>query len=299
MNLQEWSLLLFLSVIWGGSFFFTSIALKELPPFTLVLLRVGIAALALHLVLRLRGIKFPLGAPALAAFAGMGLLNNAIPFSLIVYGQTEIASGLASILNATTPVFTVLAAHWLTRDEKLTPAKILGVALGFAGAAVMLGVELLGGLGTQALAQIAVLAAALSYAFGGLFGRRFKAMGIDPVIAATGQVTASTLIIAPLALLVDKPWTLAMPSAPVWAAVLAFALVSTALAYIIVFRLIASAGPTNTWLVTFLIPVSAIWLGWAFLGETLLTRHFLGMALIGAGLAAIDGRALRLFRRSG
>ncbi len=297
MTPREWGLLIILSMLWGGSYLFAGVALKELPPFTIVLLRVGIAALALHLWLRARGVEFPVNGEALAAFAVMGLLNNAIPFSLIVWGQTQIASGLASILIATTPVFTVIVAHVLTSDEKITPSKLAGVTAGFAGAAVLIGADLLNGLDGPALAQLAILAAALSYGFSGVYGRRFKAMGIAPAAAAAGQVTASTLIIAPLALLVDQPWTLGMPGLNVWLAVLAFAILSTALAYIIVFRLIASAGATNTWLVTFLIPVSAILLGWLFLNEALLPRHFAGMAMIALGLLLIDGRMAARFTR--
>ena len=294
MGGREWAMLLALAVLWGGSFFFNAVALRELPSFTLVWMRVAVAAATLLLALRLLGERVPAEGRIWAAFFGMGLLNNVVPFVLIVWGQHHIASGLASILNATTPLFTVLAAHLLTPDEKLTPLKAAGVAVGLAGAVFMVGPDALGGLGTGVTAQLACLAGALSYAFAGIFGRQFRRMGVPPMATAAGQVCASTVLLLPLMLLVDRPWTLAMPHAITWAAVLGVGLLSTALAYVLYFRILAVAGATNLLLVTFLIPVSAILLGALMLDETLLLRHFGGMALIGAGLACIDGRLPRL-----
>jgi drug/metabolite transporter (DMT)-like permease len=290
-------MLLALSLVWGGSFFFVGVVVKELPPLTVVALRVGLAALALHLVLRVLRIRFPAEPRVWAAFLGMGLLNNAIPFTLIAWGQTHIASGLASILNATTPLFTVLVAHGLTRDERLTGGRFAGVMVGLAGVAVMIGGAALQSFGVGVLAQIAVLGAAVSYAFAGVFGRRFKTLGVPPLSVAAGQVTASSLMLLPVALLVDRPWTLAMPSAAAIAALIGLAFVSTAFAYILFFRLLSSAGATNVSLVTFLIPVSAVLLGIVFLGERLAPKHVLGMALIGLGLALIDGRVIAALRR--
>jgi drug/metabolite transporter (DMT)-like permease len=292
MTAAEWTLLVVLSVLWGGSFFFTSVALKDLPPFTIVLLRVGGAALTLNLMLRLMGLRLPRGREVWLAFLGIGILNNVIPFSLIVWGQSHIPSGLAAILNATTPLSTVVVAHLFTRDEKMTGNRLAGVLIGLAGVAVMIGPEALKGIGTNVLAQLAGLAAALSYAFAGVYGRRFKRLGVAPLVTAAGQVTVSTLILLPLALIVDQPWTLPMPGLPTWGAVAGIATLSTALAYVIYFRVLATAGATNLLLVTFLIPVSAIVLGSAVPGERLEPQHFAGMALIGAGLAAIDGRLL-------
>ncbi len=294
MGGREWVMLLALAVLWGGSFFFNGVAVRELPSFTLVWLRVAVAAATLLLVLRLLGQRMPMAGRVWAALFGMGLLNNAVPFSLFVWGQHHIASGLASILNATTPLFTVLVAHLLTSDERLTPLKAAGVTVGFAGAVAMIGTDALGGLGAGLAAQLACLAAALSYAFAGIFGRRFKRMGVAPMATAAGQVSASTVLLLPIMLLVDRPWTLAAPGAATWGAVLGVGLLSTALAYVLYFRILAAAGATNLLLVTFLIPVSAILLGVLVLGETLLPRHFLAMALIGVGLACIDGRLPRL-----
>jgi drug/metabolite transporter (DMT)-like permease len=232
-----------------------------------------------------------------AAIFGMGLLNNVLPFVLIVWGQHRIASGLASILNATTPLFTVLVAHLLTAGEKLTSLKAAGVVVGFAGAAVMNGPDALKGVETSVAAQLACLAAALSYAFAGIFGRRFQRMGVAPLVTAAGQVSASALMLLPIMLLADRPWELAVRHASTWGAVLGLGLISTALAYVLYFRILAAAGATNLLLVTFLIPVSAVLLGALVLGETLLPRHFLGMALIGLGLAFIDRRLPRLLLR--
>ena len=293
MNPTEWSLLLLLSVIWGGSFFFTGVAVKELPPFTIVAARVGLAALALLIGLRLAGISMPRAPEIWLAFFGMGLLNNMIPFSLIVWGQGTIASGLASILNATTPLFGVVVAHLLTRDEKMTGGRLAGTIIGFAGVALMIGPSALSGIGSHCVAELAILGAALSYSFAGVYGRRFKAMGINPIVTATGQISASAMLMIPLALVIEQPWTLAAPGLPTMAALVAIALISTALAYILFFRILASAGATNIMLVTFLIPVSAILLGWLFLDEVLAPQHFIGMATIVAGLVLIDGRLPR------
>nr|WP_313612795.1 EamA family transporter [Agrobacterium sp.] len=293
MNATEWAMLIALSILWGGSFFFIGVAVKELPPFTIVTLRVGLAAVALLIVCRVMGLKLPREGRIWRAFFAMGILNNIIPFCLIVWGQTHIASGVASILNATTPLFTVLVAHFLTIDEKLSPNKLAGVLIGFVGVATMIGPSALGGSGSNLWGQLAILGAATSYAFAGIFGRRFKTMGVAPLMTATGQISSSTLMLIPVALLIDQPWTLAMPSTSTWAALLGIALLSTALAYLLFFRILSSAGATNLALVTFLIPVSAILLGSVVLGEQLEMKHFAGMAMIAAGLIAIDGRLLR------
>jgi len=297
MTALEWGMLLALSLLWGGSFFFNGVALRELPPITIVALRVGLAAAVLHVVVLGMGQRMPGGRRVWIAFFIMGLLNNAIPITLIGWGQTQIASGLASILNATTPLFGVVVAHALTRDERMTGNRLAGVIVGFLGVVVMIGPAALEGFGVAVVAQVAVLVAALSYAFAGVYARRFRALGVTPIATATGQVTASTAMMAPLALMVERPWALAMPSAGVVAAVLALAVLSTVVGYILYFRILASAGATNSLLVTFLIPASAILLGSLFLGERLAPRHFAGLSLIGLGLAAIDGRLLTLARR--
>lgn len=283
-------MLLGLSLLWGGSYFFTGVAVRELPTFTVVVGRVAIAAVILLTILRVSGTPIRWSRELWLMFAGMGFLNNVVPFSLIVWGQSHVASGVAAIFNATTPLFTVFVAHFLTADEKLTAGRILGILIGIAGVAVLVGVDTVQGLGVTIWAPAAFLAAALSYAFAGVFGRRFRALGITPIETAAGQVTMSSVMLIPIMLVVDRPWTLAMPSVATLAALFGLAALSTALAYILYFRILATAGATDLLLVTMLLPVSAIVLGTAFLGEVFETKHFAGMVLIGLGLAAIDGR---------
>jgi drug/metabolite transporter (DMT)-like permease len=296
MRATDWLLLFLLGMLWGGSFFFAAVALAELPPFTIVLSRVGIAAIVLWSLLPLLRQRMPRDAVSWRAFLVMGALNNAVPFSLIVWGQSHIASGLAAILNAMTPLFTVALAHVLTADERMTAGKVAGVIFGLVGVTVVVGPDALGGLGTGVLSELAVLGAALCYAAAGLYGRRFRRMGLPPLVTATGQVTAAAAMLLLPSLLLDRPWLLPPPSLATWGALLGSALFCTALGYVVYFRLLASAGATNLLLVTFLIPVSAILLGALVLGEQLAARHFLGMAAIALGLAAIDGRMLARLR---
>ncbi|MGY5807109.1 DMT family transporter [Rhizobium sp. LEGMi198b] len=298
MGAAEWAMLFGLSILWGGSFLFNGILVHELPLFTIVAARVALAAIALHVIVRMTGQVMPRDRQAWAAFFGMGVLNNAIPFLLIVWGQTHIASGLASILNATTPLFAVIVAHFLTTDEKMTGNRLIGVVVGFAGVALMVGPSVLSSLGSNVLAQLSVLGAAFSYSLAGIYGRRFRRMGLAPIIPAAGQVTASTILLLPFALFVDHPWALGMPSAETWMALAGLAILSTAIAYVLFFRILATAGATNLMLVTFLIPVSAILLGALILGEQLQPKHFIGMAMIAAGLAAIDGRLFAFTRKN-
>ena len=293
MGVLQWMLLVLLSLLWGGSFFFIGVAVRELPPLSIVAGRVLLAAGVLWLVVLLTRQAFPWRGEVLRAFVVMGFLNNLLPFTLIVWGQTHIAGGLASILNATTPLFTVLIAHVATQDERLNLNKALGMLMGFLGVVVLMGWELLARGGDHVMAELAVICAALSYAVAGIYGRRFAAMGLAPITTATGQLTASALLLLPLALFWDRPWTLSVPTVPVWLALSALAILSTSLAYILYFRILKTAGATNLLLVTFLIPVSAVSLGVFFLDESLAAQHMVGMALIGAGLLILDGRWVR------
>ena len=296
MSAIQWIMLLTLSLVWGGSYFFVGVAVGDLPPLTIVLCRVGFASIALLIFLACTGQSMPTDRRVWVAFFIMGLLNNAIPFSLIVWGQTHVSAGQASILNATTPIFTVITAHLFTRDEKMKPRHLLGIALGFAGVAVLMGGAFLEALTNSLLAQMALLAAAVSYAFSAVFGRRFRTLGIPPMQIATGQVTAAALLLLPLVVLIDRPLQLAPPGLPSLLAVLGLALISTAFAYVLYFRILASAGATNLSLVTMLVPPTAICLGILFLDEVLAPHHLAGLALITAGLLVIDGR-LAAFRR--
>ncbi|MFG5380607.1 DMT family transporter [Yoonia sp. R2-816] len=294
MSFVDWGLLGFLSILWGGTFFFTSIAVGELPPLTVVFLRVSIAALALFIYLGMRGIKLPGNTQVWQAFLTMGFLNNVIPFSLFFWAQTTIPGGLASIANAATPVFSIAVAHVMLADEKFTVNKFFGVVLALIGVGFLFGEEVSSGTSIATLGLVACLTAALCQGFSVVYGRRFNALGLSSSVTALGQLVGTTIIMLPVILLVDHPWTLRMPSTAAVGSIIGMALFSTALAYMIFFRLLATAGAVNASLVTLLIPVSAILLGTGFLGEVLATTHFVGLALISCGLLVIDGRMFRL-----
>jgi drug/metabolite transporter (DMT)-like permease len=291
MNAKGWGLLLLLALLWGSSFFFYKILVAVLPPVTVVLGRVGIAAVAMNLWLLATGQRVPLSNGRWLGFLLLGFLNNVLPFILIAWGETRITSGMASILNATTPIFMVAVAHWATHDEKLSWAKTVGIALGVAGVIVLVGPQAFAG-GSYVWGELAVVGASCVYAFGGVYSRRFK--DLAPLVAATGQVTGGAAILVPLSLVIDHPWNLPVPDTGIWASLLAIALINTALAYFVYYRMLASVGVTYISLVTFLIPVIALLLGAVFLGEGVTAQALAGMAVIAAGLAAIDGRMLGL-----
>jgi drug/metabolite transporter (DMT)-like permease len=293
----EWTLLLTLGLLWGGSYFYIGVAIKVLPPFSIVAFRVLLGGALLWVVVKAGGGRMPRDWRSWRAFFVIALLNSVIPFSLISWAQSHVASGLAAILNATTPLFAVVFAHYLTGDERMTPARATGVAIGFAGAVVMIGPDALHGASGDLIAEMALLLASVFYALSPIYGRRFAKAGLSPMVTAAGQFLSATLIMVPLALVIDRPWTLPVPGPSVWLALIALAAISTTLAYMIFYRILATAGAVNLVLVTFLVPVSAILLGALFLGEHLEPGHFAGMALIGLGLAAIDGRPLRWFGR--
>jgi drug/metabolite transporter (DMT)-like permease len=289
MAKQDWFFLWILSLLWGGSFVFVELALRGLPTLSVVWLRVAGAAVLLAFWLRLSGVSMPRGKGVWRALLIMGLLNNVVPFTLFVLAQGRIEGALAAIVNATTPLWTVLLAHAFTADERLTLPKSAGVALGFSGVIVMTGVNGTG----EGWAILGCLAAALSYGLAGVWGRRFRPLGLVPPQVAFGQVLSSSLILAPVWLITDRPWAMGFPGAGPLLAVAGLAALSTALAYLIYFRLLGRVGATMLSLVTFLIPVSAVALGVVLLGEHLEARHMAGFGLICLGLLAIDGRVLR------
>lgn len=294
MGAVEWLMLIVLSIIWGGSFFFNEIALSELPVMTLVTGRLVLGGLALNVITYVSGRRLPRSLKTWGAFLLMGVLNNLIPIGLIVWGQTKIAGGLASILNATTPLFTVILAHFLTRDEQITFGKLLGIVIGLLGVTVMIGPEVFKGFDLNVLAELAVIGAAVSYALAGIFGRRFKEL--SPFVTATGQVSASAVVLLLIALFSHDSLFTVVPSPTAIGAVAALGLVCTAAAYMLYFRILASSGATNVLLVTLLIPVSALLLGTTILGEKIAPQDLAGMALIALGLGAIDGRILSFVR---
>jgi drug/metabolite transporter (DMT)-like permease len=293
IDARDWVLLGVLSVLWGGSFFFNGLALRGFPPLTLVLLRVSMAALILLPLLRLYRIEFPAGVSGWAPFVAVALFNNVLPFSLIVLGQTFITSGLASILNATTPLFTVIVMA-ASGEERLSPQRVAGVTIGLVGVIILRGgfdLDLAG----QGTGVALCLAAALSYGVAALLARRYLTKS-PPLATATFQLMASSAIMAVIAGIVDRPWRLPLPSAATWLAVIGLAALSTALAYIVFFQILRRSGATNVMLVTLLIPLTAILLGALVLGETISLREITGAMVIGSALLVIDGRVLRLAR---
>jgi drug/metabolite transporter (DMT)-like permease len=294
MEVRDWSLLVLLSILWGGSFVFAGIAVKELPPLTIVLVRVALAALILLPVAWAMGVKLPTSIAGWWPFLVMGVLNNVIPFSLIVSVQQWITSGLASVLNATTPLFTVLVMA-AAGQEALIARRVAGVLIGVAGVAALRGQAGLGAEPLQLAGMALCLAACLSYGLAGLWGR-LKLLGAPPLTSATCQLVSSSLIMAVVAGVIERPWTPTPPSLPTWLALIGFAALSTALAYIVFFQILVRSGATNVMLVTLLIPVSAITLGVLVLGEPVRGHEILGALVIAAALLVIDGRTFALWQ---
>lgn len=297
MDLTSARWLLLLAAVWGGSFFFAEIALQEVPPLTITLHRVIWAVPILALIVRLKGLVVPRSAALWGAYLVMGALNNAIPFSLIFWGQTQIDGGLAAILNATTAMFAAVVAGALLKDEPLTPRKLIGAALGITGVAFIMGPSALIDFNLGNLAQLAVLGATVSYAFAGVWGRTALA-GQPPLVNAFGMLVSSVVLMIPVVLVVDGLPEPAL-SITVWGALLGLATVSTAFAYVLYFALLARAGAANLLLVTLLIPPFAIGLGVVFLGERMAPEAWIGFAVIALGFAVTDGRLFaRRMRRS-
>ncbi len=291
MNTAAWLGLIFLSILWGAAFFFIAIAVKEVPPLTLVLSRVVIAAGVLMAYLWAIGQHDLYDAKLIPSFLVMGIISNVLPFSLIFWAQTTITSSLASILIATTSIFTIVIAHIFLADERMAINKALGIGFGVLGVGVLLGSDAMDGVDVATLGIVACLGAAFLYGCAGVYGRRFAAMGVSAEVAACGQLIASTVILLPVVPLVEQPWTLPMPSWPALLSVLFLALFSTALAFVVFFQLLKKVGAVNVALVSLLVPVSAVLLGVFVLGDRFEMQHFVGMTLITVGLIAIDGRA--------
>lgn len=295
LDLKSTMMLLLLAAVWGGSFFFGEIALREVPPLTITLHRVIWAVPFLALFVLFKGIAFPRPLRVWGAYLVMGALNNAIPFSLIFWGQTQIESGLASILNGTTAMFAAVVAGLLLPDEPLTAKKIIGATLGIAGVAFIMGPSALTDFNPSNLAQLAILGATLSYAFAGVWGKTALA-GQPPLMNALGMLIGSTVLMIPIVLVFDGPPNLAL-TAGVWGALIGMAVLSTALAYFLYFAILVRAGAANLLLVTLLIPPFAIGLGVLFLGEQMGLEAWIGFAIIALGFAVTDGRLFSFLSR--
>ena len=294
MSGVDWGLLLLLGLVWGGTFYFGKVALALWPPFTVVLGRIVIGAVLLNLVVLVTGHRLPGDRQTWRSLLVMGLLNSVIPFCLIVSGQTQITSGLAAILYATTSLFTVALAPIFVASEHLTAPRLLGVMLGLAGVIIMLGPAALRDPGSATLAKLAVLGGSVSYALAAIWGRRLR--GIPSPVAAAGQLSVAAVIMLPLALAVDRPWSLPPPTPQVVGAILGLGLFSTTIGYLLYFTILRRTGSVNTSLVTLLVPPSALLLGGLLLGEATTSLELAGLALIALGLLVIDGRVWRAAR---
>ena len=280
-----WFIFLLLGVIWGASYFFIKVGVADIPPFTFVLCRMFVASIVLFIILKLRGNTLPRQRQLWKTLVVMGILNGVIPYTLITWGETHITSGLASILNATTPLFTVLLAHYWTHDERMTLPKIVGMLIGFVGVVIVFIPELRD-LQMEFWGQFAVVVASLSYALATIVARR-ALRGVSPVISAAGQLGTAALWMLPLSLVFDQPWTL-HPSLPAIAALLTLAFFGTAVAYILYYWLIEHTGATRTALVTYVLPIFGVMWGALLLGELITWEAIAGLVLIIAGVALVN-----------
>jgi drug/metabolite transporter (DMT)-like permease len=296
LDATSWAMIGMMSLLWGSAFLLIEIGLRTIAPMTLVFLRMGIAAPFMLLALYMLQERLPTDRASWQQLIILGALNAAFPFILFFWGQQYLDSGYASILNATTPLWGVVVAHFLTDDEKATPARIAGVLLGLAGIIVMVGPEAMAGLTQNLLAQIACLVSTLFYGCAAIYGRKLGKSGMAPMVVATGQVITAALIMLPVMLWIDQPWQRPVPSTESLLAATGLAIPATAIAYLFYFKTIDRAGATNAMLVAFIMPVIAVMLGIAFLGEVLTGGQIVGASLIAAGLVAIDGRLLARFR---
>lgn len=296
ISTRAWAELLLLGAIWGGVFLAAAIALKEMPPFTLVAFRTTLAAVVLWVYALIRRSEIPKGFRVWRALFVMGILNNAIPFTLLTLGQTQIESGLTSIFNSGTAVFGILVAAIFLKDERLTRRKLIGVILGVSGITITVGFESLRTFDLRSQGQIACIGATISYAFAGVWARKHLS-GLRPDTATAGMLTSAALVTIPVALVFDGTPSFSY-SMQTWGALLYYVPVATAFAYLLYFRILEMAGSANTLLVTLLVSPIAILLGALILNESLPARSYAGFALIAVGLATIDGRLWKLLRRT-
>lgn len=288
MGIRNFLWLMLLAVLWGPSFLFIKVAVGEIPPFTLVAGRVGLAAVLLYLILRLQRRALPRFGRIWLHFAVVGFFSNALPFTLFSWGEMHIDSALASILNGTTPLFTILLAHLLTSDDRLTPVKVMGSLLGFGGLVVLIAPSLLGGVRATTWGLIAATLAAASYGVATVYTRK-NLRGLPPLVGPTAQLLMATLYILPLALLIEQPFRQPLPTWPALASLLALSMVGTALAFVVYYYVIDRTSATYVSMVTYLVPVIGVALGIMVLNEKPAWNAYAGCALILLGVMVVNG----------
>jgi drug/metabolite transporter (DMT)-like permease len=294
IELGDWALLALLSVLWGGSFTFNTVVLGELPPLSVVFIRVVLASLLLLPLLHYKQIRFPRDVSGWTPFVAMALFNNVLPFGLILTAQKEITGGLAAILIATTPIFTVLIMA-VAGEESLSVRRIAGVVLGLIGVMILRGSDF-GLHGAHGLGVLFCLGAALCYGISALLGRRML-QDSPPLATTTFQMLASCVMLAILSFTLEQPWRLPMPGMTTVLSILGLAVFSTALAYLVFFQVLQRSGATNVVLVTLMVPVTAMALGYLVLGEGVTGLEIFGALVIASALVVMDGRVFDLFRR--
>jgi drug/metabolite transporter (DMT)-like permease len=287
MGSFEWLMMLACAFCWGSAYIFNKVAIAELPSLTITASRLLLAALLLQLLCRMRGIQLPWSGRAWAPFFVYTIFSNVAPFLFVLHGQKETAAGLAAVIGSSTPLFVILLAHVWTHDEKLRGRKIVGVLVGLVGVAVVIGSEALSFDGPM-IAKGSLLVASMLYAIGAIFAKRLTRY--EPMALAAMQMTAGFIVALPLALLIDLPWQLPMPSSMAMGAIAGTAVIGSSLAAITYFHVLRRAGATNAMLVTLLVPITPIVLGALLFGERLQAREILGGLIVAAALVIIDGR---------
>jgi drug/metabolite transporter (DMT)-like permease len=291
MSGRGWMWLGLLSLIWGSGFLLTTIAVRDMPPATSILIRLVLATAVLAPLLRRRRLALPRGLRGWTPFLVLGLLNTTLPFTLNAWSLTRIDSGIAGILTATVPIFTVIVAHLATRDERATGAKVTGIGLGMAGVVLILGMDADALTSGSTAGKLAVLLASVLYGMGAVYARSLQ--GIPPLMLAFGQIVTSVLYLTPFVLVVDRPWEATTWGAGTLAAIVALGVFGSAAAYLIFYSLLTTSGAIAASLVAYLIPLVAVVLGVLFLDERLLGQHVAGMVLILSAMALIDGRLVQ------
>lgn len=277
-------LLVALATLWGGSYTFIRVGVETIPPVTLIAARTLIAGGILVAIIHARSLSLPTDAATWRRFLFQACLNSVIPFTLIAWAERTVDAGLATILNSTSPIFTFLLTAAVTRHEAVTARKLVGIVAGIAGISLIVGMQAFAGLGQALWAQLAIVAATVCYAGAAIFGRGFK--NLDPMMPAAGSMICGAVVLVPLSLIFDRPWTLA-PSTASLTALIALSVFSTALAFVIYFRLLDTLGSVGTTSQAYLRVPIGVAIGAVFLGESLSATAWAGFVCIIVGVAAM------------